>query len=214
MRSQGAWKYVVPVVIGSVLVAVDIAGVIFKAEAAGVDAGTFVLAVPGAVIVVIGICLLGLTALRRAREVRTSVLEAMFPGAVVENVSDRVGQQLFRFRSLVRDRSLVANQRYLSRVDVSVVVAGDSIQGWVGSRHPQRAFLLPKSVIRSVSVAEAPATPVLTKPAMKVGLEFDGVVGDVFFMFGGRKTRFGWELMDASQTQEIARRVQEKLFQR
>ncbi|NUU07769.1 hypothetical protein [Leifsonia sp. C5G2] len=161
--------------------AVDIAGVIFKAEAAGVDAGTFVLAVPG---------------------------------AVVENVSDRVGQQLFRFRSLVRDRSLVANQRYLSRVDVSVVVAGDSIQGWVGSRHPQRAFLLPKSVIRSVSVAEAPATPVLTKPAMKVGLEFDGVVGDVFFMFGGRKTRFGWELMDASQTQEIARRVQEKLFQR
>ncbi|MDR6973168.1 hypothetical protein [Leifsonia shinshuensis] len=206
-RSSNLW---IPLALGVVVVVVDVVGIMFKGVAAGVDSGTLVVAIPSCLAIVVVICVAGLMATAHSRALRTTALATMFPDAVIENVNDQVGRQLYHFRSLIRDPVLV-ERRYLARSSLSIVVTADSIQGWVGSRHPRRAFLLPKSAIASVSLGESAATPIAVKPAMKVVLDFDGTVGDVFFMFGGGKSRNSWSLLSESQTQGVVRKVQQKL---
>ena len=207
---RGARKALVPVLIGVILVIADIGAVVARARAADADPTTALLAVPAALLLVSGICAAVVMVIGRGRVTRTAALESMFPDAVIENVSDQVGTQLYRFRALTRDSSLVT-RRYLSRTDVSVVVDADSIQGWVGSSHPRRAFLLPRSAIVSISLGQGQATPILTKPAMRVAVKFSGTEGDVYFIFGGGKKKNAWSLMSESQTQDVVRRVKEKL---
>lgn len=207
---KGVRKALVPVLIGVVLVSVDIAAVVARARTADADPTTLLLAVPAALVLVSGICAAVVIVIGRGRVARTAALTSMFPDAVIENVSDQVGTQLYKFRALTRDSSLVA-RRYLSRTDVSVVVDGESIQGWIGSSHPRRAFLLPRSAIESVSLGQGQTTPILTKPAMRVAVKFSGTEGDIYFIFGGGKKRNAWSLMSETQTQEVVRRVKEKL---
>ncbi|WP_354479495.1 hypothetical protein [Leifsonia sp. 563] len=210
MVKKRSIRVVVPVTIGMLLVGVDVVGVFYKASVAGVDATTVLLALPSCFAVVAGGCLAGVSLIGRSRAARTEALTRMFPEAVIENVNDQPGNQLYRFRSLVSDPNLVSRRR-LGRPSVSIVVVSDSIQGWVGSVRPRRAFLLPKTSITSISLSEHQATPIAAKPSMKVGLNVGGTIGELHFVFGGGKSRNSWSLMNEAQTGEVVRKVQTKL---